>query len=95
MTVFFLFFQRFIYLFYVHWCFACIYVYGRVSGPLELELQTVVSCHCGSWELNLSPLEEQPVLLVTEKSLQPHAAFLKKRFLYLDLRVRVFLCMRI
>ena len=26
---------------------------------------------CGCWELNLDPLEEQPVLLTTEISLQP------------------------
>jgi hypothetical protein len=26
---------------------------------------------CGSWELNSRPLEEQPVLLTTESSLQP------------------------
>jgi hypothetical protein len=26
---------------------------------------------CGCWELNLGPLQEQPVLLTTEPSLQP------------------------
>jgi hypothetical protein len=26
---------------------------------------------CGCWELNLGPLEEQPVLLTTETPLQP------------------------
>jgi hypothetical protein len=26
---------------------------------------------CGYWELNLGPLEEQPVFLTTESSLQP------------------------
>jgi hypothetical protein len=31
--------------FYVHRCFVFMYVYVRVTGPLELELQTVVSCH--------------------------------------------------
>lgn len=31
-------------------------------GPPELELWTVVSCHVVSGNLNLSPLEEQPVL---------------------------------
>jgi hypothetical protein len=31
--------------FYVHWYFACLYVCVRVSGPLELKLQTAVSCH--------------------------------------------------
>lgn len=29
--------------FYVHWCFACLYVCIRVSEALELELQTGVS----------------------------------------------------
>jgi hypothetical protein len=33
------------FLFYVHWCFVPMYVWVRVSGPLELKLQTVVSCH--------------------------------------------------
>jgi hypothetical protein len=39
--------HSFIYL-CVHWCFACMYVFGRVSDPLELELQTAVSCHVGA-----------------------------------------------
>lgn len=53
--------------FYVHWCFACVYVCVRVSEPLELELHTAVSCPV---ELNQDPLEEQPVFLTTEPSLQ-------------------------
>ena len=35
-------------LFNVHWCFACMYVCGRLSNPLELELQMVMSCHVGA-----------------------------------------------
>ena len=35
------------FLFHVHWCFTCMYMYERVSDPLELELQTVVNCHVG------------------------------------------------
>jgi hypothetical protein len=31
----------------IGWCFACMYVCVRVSGSLELELQTVGSCHVG------------------------------------------------
>lgn len=27
---------------------------------------------CGCWELNTRPLEEQPVLLITKSSPQPH-----------------------
>jgi hypothetical protein len=33
---------------YVLKCFACIYVCVKVLGPLELDLQTLVSCHVGS-----------------------------------------------
>ena len=40
----------------------------KVSDPLELELQTVVSCHVGYWELNPYPLEEQSMQLTTEPS---------------------------
>ena len=42
----------------------------RVLNPLELELD---SCElpCGCCKLNLGPLEEQPVLLTAEPSLQP------------------------
>jgi hypothetical protein len=49
--------------FYVQRCFACVYVCARVSDSLELEL-------CGCWELNWGPLEEQPVPLTFEPSLQ-------------------------
>jgi hypothetical protein len=66
---------------------ACIYVCAhggqkKVWHPLALELQTVMTCWgCGFWESNWGPLEELPVLLVTEPSLQP-SALLKMRFLY-------------
>jgi hypothetical protein len=33
---------------FVYWYFASLYVYVRVSDPLELELQTVVGCHVGA-----------------------------------------------
>jgi hypothetical protein len=33
------------FLFYIYWCFACVYICVRESDPLELELQMVVSCH--------------------------------------------------
>jgi hypothetical protein len=48
------------------------YVYVRVSDPLELELHTVVNCRvgAGNW-VNPGSLEEQPVLLTTEPPLQP------------------------
>ena len=38
----------FLFLFYVHWHFVCMYVCVRVLDPLELELKTVVSCHVGA-----------------------------------------------
>ena len=37
----------YLFIFYVHWCYAFMYVWVRVSGPLELELQSAVSCHVG------------------------------------------------
>lgn len=54
-----------LFLFYVYWCLAGMYVM-RVSDSLELELEPVVSTVCGHWEMNPSPLEEQAVLLATE-----------------------------
>ena len=46
----------------------------RVSDPLELELQMVVSGHVpGCWEPNFHPLQEQPVLFPTE--LPPQSLF--------------------
>lgn len=30
---------------YVHWCFGCMNACVKLSGPLELELQTIVSYH--------------------------------------------------
>ena len=38
----------------------------RVSEPLELELQMVVTSHVGAGNLNPGPLEEQTVLLTTK-----------------------------
>jgi hypothetical protein len=34
--------------FYVHLCFAYMYIYVRELAPLEQELWTVVSCHVGA-----------------------------------------------
>ena len=50
------------------------YVVGILSTfTSALQKTTSGSCElpCGCWELNLDPLEEQPVLLTTEPSLQP------------------------
>lgn len=38
----------YLFLFRVHWCFACVNVHVRVSDPLELELQTVVNHYVGA-----------------------------------------------
>lgn len=38
---------------------------------LGLELQMVVSCPCGCWDVNLGPLLKQPVLFPVEPSLCP------------------------
>lgn len=39
----------YLFLFYAHWCFACMYDCVRaVSDPLELEPRTVVSCQEGA-----------------------------------------------
>jgi hypothetical protein len=48
----------------------------KASDPLELGLQ---DCEvlCGYWKLG--PLEEYPVLLATETSLQPHFFFPRDR----------------
>ena len=56
-------------LFYVHWCFVWMCVYVRCHIPWNWSSrQTKLSCGC--WDLNPGPLEEQPVLLTTEASLQ-------------------------
>ena len=41
----------------------------------------------GCWELNSGPLEEQPVLLTTEPSLQPFTYFFKLYFYFMCLGV--------
>jgi hypothetical protein len=45
--------------FYVHWCFACIFVCAKACEGVRL------------WRLNPGPLEEQSVLSTAEPSLQP------------------------
>ena len=56
------------FIYYVHWCVACIHVCVRVSD-LGVTDSSEVPCRC--WELDLSPLEEDSLLLITESSLQP------------------------
>jgi hypothetical protein len=60
-----------------------VYVYARrlclqSDDLLELELQMVVHCQAGARNLTLSILEEQPVLLTTELSIQPSASAANK-----------------
>ena len=47
-----------------------------MSDALAPELQGVVSCHNGFWELNPGALQTQQVLLTTEPSLQPQVELL-------------------
>lgn len=48
---------------------ACISV--KVPDILELELPTSCELPCGCWKVKPGPLEEQPVLLTSELSIQP------------------------
>ena len=66
----FLFLKYNLFLFHVHWCFVCPYDCVKVTDALERELQTC-ELLCGCWELNLGPLEEQPMPI----SLAPQFAF--------------------
>lgn len=48
----------------------------KASDPLELEFTNHCEPPCG-WELNLSPLKQQPLLLSSELSLQPQPCALE------------------
>ena len=50
-----------LFLFYVHQCFADMYVCVRMSALYNWSYSSELPSEC--WELNLDPLEEQPVLL--------------------------------
>lgn len=54
-------------------CTTCMQCRGqkKALASLELDLQVAVS-QGASWELNLGPLHESPVLLTMESSLQLH-----------------------
>jgi hypothetical protein len=66
----FLFFLKFIYLFYVCEYTVAVSRHTRQKRAPDLIID---GCKppCGCWKLNLGPLEEQSVLLTTEPSLQP------------------------
>lgn len=55
--------------------FACMHYLGttcaRASGPLESELQIVVSCHVSAGSQTQTILDRQTILLTAEPSLQP------------------------
>ena len=74
-----------IYLFYVFECSLCLYACG--ADPIRDSFET--PCHC--WELNSSPLEEQPVLLSTQSSfLQPPTTIIFKCSVYTFLNSYLF-----
>jgi hypothetical protein len=64
----FFFFFKIIYLilFYVYWCEGI-----QIRWDWSYSCELLFEC----WELNLSPPEEQPVLLTAEPSLQPPVHF--------------------
>jgi hypothetical protein len=55
----------YLFLFYVHWCFGCMYVCVRVSDPWNWSYTPLRAAMC-HMEQNQGTLEEQPVLLTTE-----------------------------
>lgn len=40
-------------------------ILNRASDPLQLKLQHSRITRCGYWELDLIPLEKQPILITT------------------------------
>lgn len=52
----------------------CIGVLSLYKSVRSSQTEIVDSCElqCGCWELNRGPLEEQPVFLSAEPSLQPY-----------------------
>jgi hypothetical protein len=64
-----------LFLFYVDWYFACVCAYVKVSGPPWAGVTDNCDPTCGCWELNQGLLEEQPMLLTTEPTLQPNLFF--------------------
>jgi hypothetical protein len=58
---------------------------GLYEGIRSPGTRVIDNCElpCGCWKLTLGPLEEQPVLLTIEPSVQPH----KTKFLMGDCRI--------
>ena len=67
----------FIFLFYVHWCFVCMYacLCKSVGSPGTRATDSYEVPH-RYWELNPGSLGKQPVLLTTGPSLQPWSSFI-------------------
>ena len=83
----FFFLKIYLLLFYVYWCFACICVCEGAKFP---RIGAIHSCELpyGCWELNPSPLEEQPELLTTEPPHHPlFLLFFKTRLLCVALAI--------
>ena len=70
---------------------ACLWEIARSS---ETGIGVTDSCElpCGFWELNPSPLEEQPVLLTAEPSLQPSILSFKSENNFFLLFLFLFVC---
>ena len=67
-----------------NWVF-CLHICLCLTRPEE-GIKSIFNCRgivatdgcelpCGCWQLDLGPLQEQPVLLTTESSLQPHSLY--------------------
>lgn len=59
----------------------CVCVCGSIGSP---EIRVTVSWEqpCGYWELSPNPLDEQPVILTTELSLQCEVRDLTRKFVF-------------
>lgn len=62
----------FLFYFVASLCVCCLWRPEKASGPLELEIQVVVSCRVGA-EKGMGPMEELHVLLTNELSLWAHS----------------------
>ena len=56
-------------------CISVWYLYAMPIGPPGTKVTEGYEGDCGCWELNLSPLEKQSVLLTAEPYLQPQNKF--------------------
>ena len=66
----------YVYFCILHACLVCARA-QRISDHLK---QMAVSQHVGRWESNMSPLQEQHMLLTAESSLQPQDSSVSKSY---------------